>query len=84
MARLWIANLPPEAGDDEIDEFLQKYGFPSFDSITRVPGESPRPAAMIDYPDLTEEVLGRLTPRVNDVTWRQSRLFVNVLPPERE
>ena len=84
MARLWIANLPPEAGDDEIDEFLQKYGFPSFDTITRVPGESSRPAAVASYPDLNEDMLGRLTPRVNDITWRESRLFVNVLPPERE
>jgi hypothetical protein len=82
MARLWIANLP-EAGDDEIDEFLQKYGFPSFDSITRVPGDGTRPAAMIDYPDLTEDVLGRLTPRVHDMTWRERKLFVNVMPPER-
>ncbi|MDZ7653951.1 MAG: RNA-binding protein [Burkholderiaceae bacterium] len=83
MARLWIANLPPEAGDDEIDEFLQKYGFPTFGSITRVPGDGSRPAAIIDYPDLKEEVLGRLTPRVSDMTWRERTLFANVMPPER-
>jgi hypothetical protein len=82
MARLWIANLP-EAGDDEIDEFLQKYGFPSFDSITRVPGDGTRPAAMINYPDLTEDMLGRLAPRVNDMAWRERKLFANVMPPER-
>jgi hypothetical protein len=82
MAKLWIANLP-EAGDDEIDEFLQKYGFPAFDSINRVPGDGSRPAAILDYPDLKEEVLGKLAPRVNDMTWRERKLFVNVLPPER-
>jgi hypothetical protein len=82
MAKLWIANLP-EAGDDEIDEFLQKYGFPAFDSINRVPGDGSRPAAILDYPDLKEEVLAKLTPRVNDMTWRERKLFVNVLPPER-
>lgn len=83
MAKLWIGNLPPLAADDEIDEFLQKYGFPSFDSIARVAGDGSRPAAMIDYPDLKEEVLGRLSPRVNDMTWRERKLFVNVMPPER-
>lgn len=82
MARLWIANLP-EAGDDEIDEFLQKYGFPSFDSITRVPGDGTRPAAIIDYPDLTEDMLGRLAPRVNDMAWRECKIFANAMPPER-
>ena len=84
MARLWIANLPPEAGDDEIDEFLQKYGFPPCDTIKRVPGESARPAAVVSYPDLNEDMLGRMTPRVNDLAWRERKLFVNVLPPERE
>jgi hypothetical protein len=82
MARLWIANLP-EAGDDEIDEFLQKYGFPSFDSITRVPGDGTRPAAIIEYPDLTEDMLGRLAPRVNDMAWRERKIFANAMPPER-
>jgi hypothetical protein len=82
MARLWIANLP-EAGDDEIDEFLQKYGFPSFDAITRVPGDGTRPAAIIDYPDLTEDMLGRLAPRVNDMAWRERKIFANAMPPER-
>jgi hypothetical protein len=82
MARLWIANLP-EAGDDEIDEFLQKYGFPSFDAITRVPGDGTRPAAIIDYPDLTDDMLGRLAPRVNDMAWRERKLFANAMPPER-
>ncbi|MCU0938519.1 MAG: RNA-binding protein [Burkholderiaceae bacterium] len=82
MAKLWIANLP-EAGDDEIDEFLQKYGFPSFDAITRVPGDGTRPAAIIDYPDLTDDMLGRLAPRVNDMAWRERKLFANAMPPER-
>ncbi len=82
MAKLWIANLP-DAADDEIDEFLQKYGFPSFDTITRVPGDGSRPAAIIDYPDLTEDMLGRLAPRVNDMAWRERKIFANAMPPER-
>jgi hypothetical protein len=83
MARLWIANLPPEAGDDEVDAFLQKYGFPSFDSMTRVPGDGSRPAAIVDYPDLTQDVLAKLAPRVNDMMWRERKLFANAMPPER-
>lgn len=83
MARLWIANLPPEASDDEIDEFLQKYGFPSFDGIERVPGDGSRPAAILDFPSLTEDLLRRLQPRVHDVAWREHKLFVSAGLPAR-
>jgi hypothetical protein len=83
MGKLWIGNLPPEAGDDEIDEFLQKYGFPSFESIERFPGDGSRPAALLDYPDVSDELLRRLQPRVNDVQWRERKLFVSVGLPTR-
>ncbi len=83
MGKMWIANLPPEATDDEIDEFLQKYGFPTFDSIERVPGDGSRPAAILDYPSLTDDLLRRLQPRVNDVAWREKKLFVSVGLPSR-
>jgi RNA recognition motif-containing protein len=83
MAKLWIGNLPPDAGDDEIDDFLQKYGFPSFDAIERFAGDGSRPAALLDYRDVPDELLRRLQPRVHDVLWREHKLFVSVGLPER-
>lgn len=83
MAKLWISNLPPEASDDELDDFLQKYGFPSFDGIERIPGDGSRPAAMLVYDSLNEDMLRRLQPRVHQVMWRERQLFVSAGVPER-
>ena len=83
MAKLWISNLPPDASDDELDEFLQKYGFPSFDSIERMLGDGTRPAAMLVYTSIDEEMLRRLQPRVHQVMWRDRKLFVSAGVPNR-
>jgi hypothetical protein len=83
MSKLWIGNLP-EAGDDELDDFLQKYGFPPFDSIERFVGDGSRPAAIVQYSSLSEEVLRRLQERVQGQVWRERKLFVSTGLPERK
>lgn len=81
MARLWIANVPPELDENALAEFLAKFGLPRFADLTSVPGDGSRPAVMLSYPGLGEEALRRMQPRVNGVQWKDRKLAVQVMPP---
>ncbi len=83
MATLWLANLPADVTDDEISGWLEKYGFPPCDEITRVPGDGSRPGAMIAFADLDDDVLRRLQPRINGVFVRGKTISAQVAPPSR-
>lgn len=84
MARLWIANVPPDLDGTEFNDFLVKLGLPRFAELASVPGDGSRPAVVLSYPELGEEVLRRLQPRVNGVQWKDRKLSVQVVPPSRE
>jgi hypothetical protein len=83
MARLWLSNIPDDVTDDEIAGWLEKYGFPPCDEIQRVAGDGSRPAAVISFPDLDEETLRRLQPRIHGVYVRNKTLHAQVAPPPR-
>jgi RNA recognition motif-containing protein len=83
MAKLWISNLPPDFEEGDLSEFLQKFGFPPFDELLKVPGDGSRPAAEVSFADVDIELLRRLQPRVDDTVWKDRRLNVQVMPPER-
>ncbi|UCG96532.1 MAG: RNA-binding protein [Burkholderiales bacterium] len=83
MASLWLVNLPADVTDDEIDGWLQKYGFPPCDEILRVPGDGSRPGAVVSFADLDEQTLRRLQPRVDGVFVRDRAISAQVAPPPR-
>jgi hypothetical protein len=83
MANLWLTNLPDDVTDDEIAGWLEKYGFPRCDDISRFPGDGSRPAALITFQELDEETLQRLQPRIDRVFVRGKTLRAQVAPPER-
>jgi hypothetical protein len=83
MANLWLGNLPADVTDDEIAGWLEKYGFPRCDEILHVPGDGTRPAAVISFPDLDEDTLRRLQPRIDGVFVRNKTLRAQVAPPPR-
>lgn len=83
MAHLMLVPVPDSATDDEIREFLVKYGFPSFDAIERLPGDGSRPAVMLDFNDATIVDLDKLTPRIQDVFWKGGKLQTRVLSDRR-
>ncbi|MGF6920598.1 RNA-binding protein [Paraburkholderia sp. 40] len=80
MADLWVGNVEEDASDDEIREFLIKYGFPPFDEIRRIPGSGSRPAVQLTFKDVGPEILRRLQPRVHDMFWKNRKLVVQVMP----
>jgi len=83
MAHLMLVNVQDSTTDEEIREFLVKYGFPSFDAIERLPGDGSRPAVMLDFNAATIVELGNLTPRIEGVYWKGGTLQTRVLSDRR-
>lgn len=83
MANLWLNNLPPDVTDDEIAGWLEKYGFPRCDEIMHVRNEGSSPAAIVSFPDVDEETLRRLQPRIHGVFVRNTTIRAQVAPPPR-
>lgn len=84
MADLWLGNLDAKASDEEIKEFLMRYGFPPFDSIEHIPGDGTRPAVRLSFDKASPEALRRLQPRIHDMFWKNRRINAQVLAPHSE
>jgi hypothetical protein len=84
MADLWVGNVEDDTSDDEIREFLVKYGFPSFDEIQRYSGTGTRPAVVLTFNGTTSDALRSLQPRVHDIFWKDRTIVVQVMPERDE
>lgn len=80
MADLWMGNVEDDASDDEIKEFLIRYGFPPFDAIQRVEGTGSRPAVVLTFNGASPDALRSLQPRIHNVFWKNRTLVVQVVP----
>ncbi|WP_028218968.1 RNA-binding protein [Paraburkholderia oxyphila] len=83
MADLLVGNVDADVSDEELIEFLAKYGFPAFDAIERVHGSGARPAVVLSFTGLSPEALRRLQPRIHNMYWRNRTLTVQVMPPRQ-
>lgn len=79
MTRLLLGNLEPGTTDDEIRDFLVKYGFPTFDAIEHQPGDGSRPAVLLTFAATDPAKLGNLQQRIHDVYWKKRRLSAQIL-----
>ncbi|MGR4869718.1 RNA-binding protein [Variovorax sp. LARHSF232] len=79
MSRLWLVNIEPGTSDEEIRDFLVKYGFPPFDSIEHEEGDGTRPAAMLTFGGLDPTALGQLQERVHNMYWKKRKLGAQVM-----
>ena len=79
MSRLLLANIDSETTDDEIGEFLEKYGFPPYSDIERMEGDGTHPSALISFDDCNHEVLEELKPRIHEIQWKDRKISVQVL-----
>lgn len=84
MADLWIGNIEPNTTEDEIKDFLCRYGFPPFDTIERVEGTGERPAVVLGFNGVEPHVLRTLQPRVHNMFWKSRALVVQVMPGRDE
>jgi len=78
MAVLWIAGIPNDAGDDQLMDFLERYGFPLADAIVWLGGDGSQPAALVTFERMTEAKLRDLALRIDGVFWNASRLHASV------
>jgi hypothetical protein len=79
MASLLLNNVDTEASDDEIKQFLVKYGFPEYDSIEHMPGDGSRPAVLLGFADATAESLRILQPRVQNLFWHDRKIQLQIM-----
>ena len=74
MARLLIGNIEPGTSDEELAEFLAKYGFPAYDKIEHIPGDGSRPAVMLTFDGTAGAVLDKLRLRIHHMFWKSREL----------
>lgn len=79
MAALLINYVQDSTSDEDVREFLLKYGFPSFDAIERVPGDGSRPAVLVTFDNSSVAGLRRLVPRIHQVFWNNHTITALVL-----
>jgi RNA recognition motif-containing protein len=79
MGRLMLGNLEPGTTDDEIRDFLVKYGFPPFDEIAHEPGDGTRPAVLLTFTSIDPTTLFNLRERVHDLFWKNRKLTARIL-----
>ncbi len=79
MTRLLLGNLDPATTDDEIGEFLVKYGFPPFDKVEHQPGDGSRPAVVLTFAATDATALGKLRERIHNVYWKKRKLSAQIL-----
>jgi hypothetical protein len=79
MAGLWVGNVDSSATDDEIKEFLVRYGFPPFDAIQHVAGDGSRPAVILTFNDAPPQALRNLEGRIQDMFWKNRKIHVHVV-----
>lgn len=79
MAEILLSNVEDSVPDEEISEFLQRYGFPPFTAIERLSGSGNMPSALITFGDLSHEALRLLQERVQNVYWKNHTINVQIL-----
>ena len=79
MSRLLLANIEPGTSDEEIQEFLEKYGFPPADEIEHADGDGTRPSVLLSFDELDVAALEMLQQRVHGMFWKKRELSAQIL-----
>lgn len=79
MLRLMLGNLEPGTSDEELGEFLAKYGFPAWDDLEHVPGDGSRPAVLLTFGNISEKALEKLSQRVHHMFWKGRELNAMII-----
>jgi hypothetical protein len=74
-----MANVDTSATDEEIRDFLVRYGFPPYETIQHVPGDGSHPAVLLTFGDAPAEALRMLGDRIQNLYWHNHRIQVHVL-----
>ena len=76
--KLLIGNIAPGTSDEELREFVGRYGITAVSSIQHVPGEADRPSAILEIAASAKALLA-ITQRMNGIQWKGRPLHVQAL-----
>jgi len=71
MIKLWLANVAPEATDDDIRALIGTYA-PGVEctDVQREEGDGSRPVAFVSVPGATRDALDKACSRLNGMFWK--------------
>ncbi len=78
MVHLMLGNIEPGTSDEEVREFLVKYGFHPYDEVEHVPGDGSRPAVVLTFNSLDPETARRLHLRIHDLYWKNRKITASL------
>ena len=76
--KVWIGNVEPGTSDQELRDFLGRYGLDAVESIQQVEGDGSRPAVMVEVAATTEAIM-KATQRLNGLYWKGRTLVVQAM-----
>lgn len=79
MAALLINPIQDSTSDEDIREFLIKYGFPSYDRIERIAGDGTRPAVLLTFENHSAAALRTLVPAINHIFWKEHSINAMIM-----
>ncbi|MEJ8852685.1 RNA-binding protein [Variovorax rhizosphaerae] len=79
MARLWLGNIERRISDEDIRNFLQKYGLSALSEIQQVSHDGPRPAVILTFANVDADALRNPRERIHDLYWRKGRIVAQML-----
>lgn len=79
MAVLFLGNVDAGTTDEEVRDFLTKYGFPACDEIEHVQGDGTHPGVTLIFNELDPEALRKLQPRIHGMFWKGHKINAMVM-----
>jgi hypothetical protein len=76
--KLWIADIDPEATDDELRELVRKYTKLEVSRLTREAGDGSHPGAILEFDQGSREALYEAQRRLNGMYWKNRTLRAHV------
>lgn len=79
MALMMLSNLHPDTTEEQVREFLGRYGFPPFDEAERQEGDGTRPSMTLTFHTADVVELNKLQPRIHGVFWNGHKINALIL-----
>ena len=79
MAVLFLGNIDAGTTDEEVRDFLIKYGLPAYDEIEHVQGDGTHPGVTLIFNELEPEALRKLQPRISGMFWKGHKISAMVM-----
>lgn len=76
--RLWLVNVDPETSDDELRDLVRRIARLEVASLTRVPGDGVRTAALLELEPASRASVEYAQQQLNGLRWKDRSLTAYV------